>query len=260
MSFDRNYSVAKSFRLDGKHALITGGGGGIGAGIALALCQAGASVTLVGRTESALRDVASELQSEGHEASIIVCDITDSAAIRSVIDGLPQLDILVNNAGTNFPQPVQDVTDENLDLMLNLNVRALFVTSQAAIKRMLESGDAAESCVINVTSQMGHVGSPNRSVYCMTKHAIEGLTKALAIELASSGIRVNSIAPTFVDTPLIRKIVDTPEKYDFLVSKIPLGHMADISDIVGAAVYLASPAARMVTGTCIRVDGGWTAQ
>lgn len=260
MSFDRNYSVAKSFRLDGKHALITGGGGGIGAGIALALSEAGANVTLVGRTESALRDVASELQSKGYEPSIAVCDITDSASIRSVIEGMPRLDILVNNAGTNFPQPVQDVTDENLDLMLNLNVRALFVTSQAAIKKMLESGHAAESCVINVTSQMGHVGSPNRSVYCMTKHAIEGLTKALAIELAPSGIRVNSIAPTFVDTPLIRKIVDTPEKYDFLVSKIPLGHMADIFDIVGAAVYLASPAARMVTGTCIRVDGGWTAQ
>lgn len=260
MGLDRSISIATSFRLDGKHALITGGGGGIGEGLALALSEAGATVTLVGRTESALRDVASDLESQGFEPRIAVCDITDANAIRKLIEAMPRLDILINNAGTNCPQPIQEVSDENLDLMMNLNVRAVFVASQAAIKKMLQAGSAEESCVINITSQMGHVGSPNRSVYCMTKHAIEGLTKALAIELAPTGLRVNSIAPTFVDTPLIRKIVDTPEKYDFLVSKIPLGHMAAITDIVGAAVYLASPAARMVTGTCIRVDGGWTAQ
>jgi NAD(P)-dependent dehydrogenase (short-subunit alcohol dehydrogenase family) len=153
-----------------------------------------------------------------------------------------------------------EVSDENLDAMLNLNVRACFVTAQAAAKKMLSKQSDTPGVVINITSQMGHVGSPNRTVYCMTKHAVEGLTKAMAIEFADRGLRVNSIAPTFVDTPLIRSIVNTPEKQKFLVSKIPLGHMAQVEDIVGAALYLASPAARMVTGASLMVDGGWTAQ
>jgi NAD(P)-dependent dehydrogenase (short-subunit alcohol dehydrogenase family) len=172
------------------------------------------------------------------------------------------LDIVVNNAGTNIPEPFLDVTDEHLDRMSDLNVRACFVVAQAAVRKMLEDPARKEKggVVINVSSQMGHVGSPNRTVYCMNKHAIEGLTKAMAVELASTGIRINSIAPTFVDTPLIRKIIDTPEKHQFLVSKIPMGQMAKVEDIAAAAVYLASPAASMVTGTCLMVDGGWTAQ
>lgn len=249
-----------SFRLDGQHALITGAGGGIGAGIALAFAQAGAYPILVGRTEASLQEVAACIQARGADARVAVCDINDSAAIRALIDSLPQLDILVNNAGTNFPEPMLEVSDAHLDQMLALNVRACFVAAQAGVRKMLGSGRAQPGCVINISSQMGHVGSPNRTVYCMTKHAVEGLTKAMAIEFAGAGLRVNSIAPTFVDTPLIRQIVDTPEKRNFLVSKIPLGHMADIEDIVGAALYLASPAARMVTGTCLKVDGGWTAQ
>lgn len=249
-----------SFRLDGQHALITGAGGGIGAGIAVAFADAGAYPILVGRTEARLQEVAACIQARGADARVAVCDINDSAAIRALIDSLPQLDILVNNAGTNFPEPMLEVSDAHLDQMLALNVRACFVAAQAGVRKMLGSGRDQPGCVINISSQMGHVGSPNRTVYCMTKHAVEGLTKAMAIEFAGAGLRVNSIAPTFVDTPLIRQIVDTPEKRHFLVSKIPLGHMADIEDIVGAALYLASPAARMVTGTCLRVDGGWTAQ
>ena len=136
------------------------------------------------------------------------------------------------------------------------------MVSQAAVRRMLQAPDrtARGGSLIHISSQMGHVGSPNRTVYCMTKHAVEGLTKALALELAPQGIRVNSVAPTFVDTPLVRRIVNTPEKRDFVLSRIPMGHLASIDDIAAAVLYLASPAAAMVTGTCLKVDGGWTAQ
>ncbi|WP_165878343.1 SDR family NAD(P)-dependent oxidoreductase [Pseudomonas sp. PAMC 29040] len=249
-----------SFRMDSKVALITGAGGGIGAGIALALASAGAHVVLLARSENSLSEVAQIIRKRGGVADVQVCDVTDSAAIRAAIQKLPKLDILVNNAGTNFPEPMLEVSDEHLDAMLDLNVRASFITAQAAAAKMLKNGSASGGVIINISSQMGHVGSPNRTVYCMTKHAIEGLTKAMAIEFASEGIRVNTLSPTFVDTPLVRKIVDTPEKESFLVSKIPLGRMAKIEDIVGAALYLASPAARMVTGTSLKVDGGWTAQ
>jgi len=175
---------------------------------------------------------------------------------------LPRLDILVNNAGTNIPEPMIEVSDEHLDHLLNLNIRSCFIAAQAAVKKMLQDPDRAKrgGSVIHISSQMGHIGSPNRTVYCTTKHAIEGLTKAMAIELAEHNIRVNSVAPTFVDTPLVRQVVNTDEKRAFLFSKIPLGHLAETEDIAAAVAYLASPAARMVTGTCLKVDGGWTAQ
>ncbi|MGA3797543.1 SDR family NAD(P)-dependent oxidoreductase [Pseudomonas fluorescens] len=249
-----------SFRLDGKVALITGAGGGIGAGVALAFSAAGADLILVARTQSNLDEVANSIRNRSGNVKTIVCDVTDSAAIRSVIRSIPVLDILVNNAGTNYPEPILEVSDEHLDAMLNLNVKACFVTAQAAVEKMLANTGKDTGVIINVSSQMGHVGSPNRTVYCMTKHAIEGLTKAMAVELADRGIRVNTLCPTFVDTPMVRKIVDTPEKEAFLVSKIPMGHMAKMEDVVGAALYLAGPSARMVTGTSLKVDGGWTAQ
>lgn len=249
-----------SFRLDGKVALITGAGTGIGAGVALAFSAAGADLILLARTQGNLDQVAEVIRSRGARVSTLVCDVTDSAAIRALISDIPKLDILVNNAGTNFPEPMLEVTDEHLDTMLDLNVRACFVTAQASVQKMLNNTGADPGVIINVSSQMGHVGSPNRTVYCMTKHAIEGLSKAMAVEFAERGIRVNTLCPTFVDTPMVRKIVDTPEKEAFLVSKIPMGHMAKMEDVVGAALYLAGPSARMVTGTSLKVDGGWTAQ
>lgn len=260
MTNEREQSGMPSFRLDGKTALITGAGSGIGAAVAVAFSAAGANLILVARTQHHLDAVANPLRSRGANVDTIVCDVTDSAAIRALIHGLPVLDILVNNAGTNYPEPLLAVTDEHLDAMLNLNVKACFVTAQAAVAKMLANTGRDVGVIINVSSQMGHVGSPDRTVYCMTKHAIEGLTKAMAVELADRGIRVNTLCPTFVDTPLVRKIVDTPEKHAFLVSKIPMGRMANMDDIVGAALYLAGPSARMVTGTSLKVDGGWTAQ
>jgi len=251
-----------SFRLDGRVALVTGAGQGLGASISIAYAKAGASVVLLGRTESYLKDTADAIRKAGGEASLIVCDVTNDEKLRKAVSGLDRLDILVNNAGTNFPEPFIEVSDNHLDAMLDLNVRACFVAAQAAVQVMLKSADLAEhgASVVNMSSQMGHVGSPNRTVYCMTKHAVEGLTKAMAVELADKNIRVNSIGPTFSETPMVQRIVDTPEKREFVTSRIPMGRLAKLEDVAAAAVYLASPAASMVTGTHLIVDGGWTAQ
>ena len=251
-----------TFRLDGQLALVTGAGSGIGAGIAIGLAEAGADVALVGRTRGPLDETARQVRAHGREATILTCDVTNRPAIREAFAALPRLDILVNSAGVSIPEPLLDVADASLDAMVDLNVTALFVTSQAAARKMLEDPDRRRKggAIINISSQMGHVGAVNRTVYCMTKHAVEGLTKAMAIELAPQRIRVNSICPTLVDTPLARRIVDTPEKRIYFESRIPLGSLARIEDMMAAAVYLASPAAAMVTGAHLLVDGGWTAQ
>lgn len=255
-------NLFESLRLDGQVALVTGAGRGIGATVARYLAEAGAEVVLLSRTLSELQTVAQQINEAGGRASIRQCDVIDAKALRAIIDELPRLDILVNNAGTNIPEPMIEVSDEHLDYLLNLNIRSCFIAAQAAVKKMLQDPERAKKggSVIHISSQMGHIGSPNRTVYCMTKHAIEGLTKAMAIELAEQNIRVNSVAPTFVDTPLVRQVVNTDEKRAFLFSKIPLGHLAETEDIAAAVAYLAAPAARMVTGTCLKVDGGWTAQ
>ena len=254
--------LSRLFRVDGQVALVTGAGRGIGAAIAQLLAQSGAEVVLISRTAGELQEIAGRIEAVGGRAHVRVCDVTDSAAVRTLIETLPQLDIVVNNAGTNIPEPFLEVSDEHLDALIDLNTRAVFVVAQAGVRRMLEHPARLSrgGAVINISSQMGHIGSPNRTVYCMTKHAVEGLTKAMAVELAPRGIRVNSIGPTFADTPLVRKIVDTPEKSRFVLANIPMGRLASVTDIAAAAVYLASPAAAMVTGTCLRVDGGWTAQ
>lgn len=250
------------FRLDGRVALVTGAGSGTGMAIAVQLAAAGAEVVLVARTRASLEETARSIAEAGGRALVKPCDVTDSRSIRALVDELSGLDILVNNAGTNVPQPFLEVSDENLDLLIALNMRATYVVAQAALRKMLHRPDRikVDGSIINVTSQMGHVGAPNRSAYCMAKHGVEGLTKALAVELAPHGIRVNSIAPTFIDTPLIRRIVDTPEKRQSLLARIPLRRMAGEREIALAALYLASDAAAMVTGTSLRVDGGWTAQ
>jgi NAD(P)-dependent dehydrogenase (short-subunit alcohol dehydrogenase family) len=248
--------MSPSFRLDGQLALVSGAGRGIGRGCALALAAAGAEVIALSRTGSELEALVGEIEAAGGRARALVCDVTDSAAVRAAIDGLESLDVLVNNAGSNRPQPFLEVEDEVLDRLLNLNLRAAFVVAQAAARVMARSGGGA---IVNMSSQMGHVGGATRTVYCATKHGLEGLTKAMAIDLAPHRIRVNSVAPTFVETPLTRPFFDDPKFRSAVLDQILLGRLARIDEVAAAVVYLASPAAAMVTGTSLLVDGGWTA-
>ena len=234
-------------------ALVTGAGRGIGRACAEGLADTGARVIAVARSENDL----AELRAHGSgNIETMQGDVTSDELIARIatIEGLS---ILVNNAGGNRPQPFVDVDDESLDFIIDLNVRAAFRVAQAAAKAMMAQSIAGS--IVNMSSQMGHIGSPNRTVYCMTKHAIEGLTKAMAVELATNGIRVNTVAPTFVETPLTKPMLEDPEFRNFVFGMIPLKKLATYDDIVAAVLYLVSPGAGMVTGTSLRVDGGWTA-
>jgi NAD(P)-dependent dehydrogenase (short-subunit alcohol dehydrogenase family) len=235
--------------LAGRTALVTGAGRGIGRGCALALAEAGADVVAVSRSQA-------ELESLGAPRPA-VCDVTDSAALRELIGRLERLDVLVVAAGTNLPEPLVEVSDEHLDALLELNVRAVFVTVQAAARKMAAAGSGS---IVLISSQMGHVGAPDRSVYCTTKHAVEGLTKAAAVELGASGVRVNAVAPTFVETPMTAPFLDDPGFRAEVEGQIPLGRLGRVEDVTGAVLYLASDASALVTGTSLRVDGGWTAR
>jgi NAD(P)-dependent dehydrogenase (short-subunit alcohol dehydrogenase family) len=213
------------------------------------------------RTPAELDAVAAEIESRGGRARTLPFDVTDSAAARAAIAGLPRLDILVNNAGVNRPQPFLDVDDSTLDRLLALNVKAAFVVAQAAARQMVGAGRGVPGgVIINMSSQMGHVGSErDRTVYVMTKHAIEGLTKAMAAELAPKGVRVVSIAPTFIETPLTKPFFDDPATRKWIVDRIPLGRAGTVEEVANAVLFLASPAASLVTGSSLLADGGWTA-
>jgi NAD(P)-dependent dehydrogenase (short-subunit alcohol dehydrogenase family) len=187
-----------------------------------------------------------------------VCDVTDSRQVGEAVDFPEQVDILVNNAGTNVPEPFLEVSEDNLDRMLAVNVKGVFLVAQAAARRMVERGEGGS--IIDVSSQMGHVGAPRRTVYCATKHAVEGLTKAMAVELAPHKVRVNSVAPTFVETPMTKPLLEDETLREDTLSRIPLGRLGRVEDVTGAVLFLASPAAGLITGASLLVDGGWTAQ
>jgi len=248
-------ATADPFRLDGSRALVTGAGRGIGRAVALALAGAGAELVLNSRTPRELEEVAAAIGQGGGRAQILPFDVTDSGAARAAIASLGRLDILVNNAGFNRPQPFLEVDDAALDRMIALNIRAVFVIAQAAA-RLISAGGV----IVNMSSQMGHVGSErSRTVYVMTKHAVEGLTKAMGVELAPRGIRVVSIAPTFVATPLTKPFLDDPETRKWILDRIPLGRVGTVEEVANAVLFLASPAAALVTGSSLLADGGWTA-
>ena len=245
-----------SFRLDGRRALITGGGRGIGLAAAAALAEAGAHVTLTARTSSEIEEAAETIRSDGGSADAIVLDMLDTAAVRSVVETADPFDILINNAGTNRPKTMSETTEDDFDAVLDLNLRAAYFVAQAVTDKMLAA--KIPGSVINISSQMGHVGGPLRTVYCSSKWAIEGLTKSLAMELGPHGIRVNSIAPTFIETPLAKEMLKDPAFREAVVTKIKLGRTGQVEDLMGAIVFLASDAAAMITGASLLVDGGWT--
>jgi NAD(P)-dependent dehydrogenase (short-subunit alcohol dehydrogenase family) len=245
-------------RLDGRTALVTGASHGIGLACAHRLAQSGSEIILVSRNPETLHEARLALQTEGAKVRAEVCDVRDQRALVSLISSLSKLDILVNNAGGNRPMPFLEITREDFDWLIDLNVRSVFFASQAAMSKMIETG--VKGSIINMSSQMGHVGSPKRTVYCLSKHAIEGFTKALALEAAPFGIRVNSVAPTFVLTPMTEGYFTDPEFSEFVHSRIPLGRCATPEEVADAVAFLASDAAASITGTSLRVDGGWTAQ
>ena len=246
------------FRLDGLRALITGAGRGLGKACAVALADAGAEVVIMSRTASELENLRDQIKNDGGKAEIAVCNAANADQINEIIPDLGRLDILVNNAGTNIPEAFTEVSTANFDAIMNLNVRGAFLMAQAVVKEMLKRGHGGS--IINMSSQMGHVGAPNRTVYCASKHAIEGLTKAMGVELAPKGIRVNSVGPTFIETPLTKPFFDNAEFAKDTLARIPLAKLGQVEDVADAVVYLASPAAGMVTGGSLLVDGGWTAR
>ncbi|PLK22467.1 3-oxoacyl-ACP reductase [Porphyrobacter sp. TH134] len=237
--------------LEGKRALVTGASKGIGRAICHALAAEGAHVTGVARASNELGSLSAEL---GQAFDPWPYDVTGEEVLTRIA-AAPAFDILINNAGTNRPEPFTQATDAALDLMLDLNVRAPFRIARAAARKMVRG-----ATIIHMTSQMGRVGSPNRTVYCMTKHALEGLSKAMAVELAPAGIRVNCVAPTFVKTPMTETMFADPAFAAFVERMIPMGELATAEQVAAAVVYLASPAAAMITGHSLLIDGGWTAQ
>jgi len=241
-----------SFRLDGRRALVTGAGRGIGLALAAALAEAGANVTLVARTASEIEGAAAEMG--GDWAAL---DVSDLSAVAAFFNARPAFDVLVNNAGTNRPKPMTEVSEADYDAVLDLNVKSAFFVAQGCVRAMRAEGKSGS--LIHIGSQMGHVGGPNRSLYCASKWALEGMSKAFALDLAAHNIRSNTIAPTFIETPLTKPYFDDPAFKASVLAKIKLGRIGRVEDLMGAALFLASDASALVTGTSIVVDGGWTA-
>ena len=252
----------KKFNLKNKTALVTGAGKGIGKACAIALAEAGADLIIISRTQKDLDNISKIIKKLKSKCSTFACDVTNYIRVKNIINKQKKIDILVNNAGTNFPEHFTKVKKKNMEYMIKLNTIATFHLAQLCTIKMLKTINRKKigGSIINISSQMGHVGGPNRSVYNMTKFGLEGLTKGMAIDLAKNNIRVNTVCPTFVETPMIKKFFKNKKFKRETIKNIPLGRVANASDVATAVAFLASDASSMITGTSILIDGGWTAK
>ena len=249
-------------KLNKKTALVTGAGKGIGKACAIALAEAGADLILVSRTEKDLLAVQKMIKKLKCKCTSFVYDISNYDEVKKLFSQIKKLDILVNNAGTNIPEYFTKIKKEDMDYVVELNLKAAFHIAQLSTRTMLKSKNRKNigGSIINMSSQLAHVGAPNRSVYNMTKFSIEGLTKGMAIDLAKHNIRVNSVCPTFVETPMVKNFFKDKKFKKAMLNNIPLGRFATVSDVATAVVFLASNASSMMTGSSLMIDGGWTAK
>ena len=247
-----------SFRLDNKRALITGAGKGIGLGATIALSEAGSEVVMISRTKQDLRKIKEYLCFKGNKAHYKILDVNKTSEVDNFIKDEEPFDILVNNAGTNIPSSLIDTKKKDFDYLISLNIKSVVTLTKLVVKKMLDNN--TKGSIINVSSQMGHVGAAERTTYCTTKFAIEGFTKSLSIELAPYGIRVNSICPTFIRTPMTDPFLQDKKFKKEVLSKIPLKRLGSIEDVMGSFVFLASESSSLITGISLLIDGGWTAQ
>ncbi len=252
-----NLPQTPSFHLTGKRALITGASSGIGRACAVALADYGAAVTLAARRVDQLEETAAQLRDAGQTAEVLALDVGDIEATASAVERHGPFDILINSAGTARHSKATDTTAKDFDAVMTVNLRGAYFLSQVVAKGLIAAGRPGS--LINISSQLGHVGGMERAVYCASKFAVEGFTKAMAIEFGPHNIRINTICPTFILTELTQPTFDDPDKRAWVLDKIKLGRAGDVKDIMGAAVYLASDAAALVTGTAVMIDGGWTA-
>ena len=246
-----------NFRVDGQRALVTGGSRGIGYFAAIALAQAGAKVTIAARSRDTLDSAAKEFNKVGFECEILQLDVTDPHAVDESLGAREPFQILVNNAGMNRPKHLVDVKNEDIDAVFDLNIKAAFYVTRKVTQQLLAA--KLPGSIINISSQMGLVGSPRRTLYCASKHALEGMTKALAWELGAADIRVNTICPTFIETDMTAPMFEDKTFRSWVIDKIALGRLGQPDEIMGSIVFLASPASSLITGSALVLDGGWTA-
>ena len=249
----------KNISFKNKNVLVTGAGKGLGKATAVAMAEAGAHVFAISRTSSDLDKVEKLIKKTKGKITKIICDVTDYVHLTKCLEKIKKIDVLVNNAGTNIPELFKDVKQTSLDRLVDLNLKAAFNVAQLVVKQMLKN-KIKEGAIVHLSSQLGHVSMEGRSVYSMTKFGIEGLTRGMALELAKNNIRVNAVCPTYVETPLVKKVFKNKKFKKLVLSRIPMGKAATESDIATAICFLASSAASMITGTSLLVDGGWTAQ